>query len=286
MTTKEHARAPKMKGPLAESFAENYRRGAKNAEKIMPFAFSAFFAPLCFFPTHSWVAVRPRCVAPSFFVAIALSLGACFGAAQELPARLGFKQDSRPKLDEVLGSKLDLWGQAAMRQPNGASYEFFESLLPPPRYVNADFHYYPIVLSAPNAKVKARLISNGSGINLRGGARSWNDLGTPVIFRVGPDEFRFGEILSRLEHPTLAEGYLPIPEIRYAHATEVYQLEAFASTDPALAEQGIVFAKFSLASGTNGLITVQVEASPLAFSEGAITDSNGHRVVYFYEDWI
>src|ERR1051325_7142742 len=71
-----------------------------------------------------------------------------------------------PSLAEVVASKIDLWGEAAMRQTNGASYEFFEKLLPPPRYVNADFHYYPIVLSAPNAKVKSRLISNGSGINL------------------------------------------------------------------------------------------------------------------------
>src|SRR5437867_12840051 len=115
-----------------------------------------------------------------------------------------------PGLDEALKANIDLWGEAAMRQPNGPSYEFFEKLLAPPRYVNADFHYYPIVLSAPNAKVKARLISNGSGLNLRGGARSWQDNGTPVTFRVGPDEFIFGSIRERLSEPTLAEGYLPI----------------------------------------------------------------------------
>src|SRR2546430_471110 len=55
-----------------------------------------------------------------------------------------------PTLDQAIASKDDLWGDAAMRQPNGASYEFFEPLLPPLRYVNADFHYYPIVLGAPN----------------------------------------------------------------------------------------------------------------------------------------
>src|SRR5689334_3611834 len=62
-------------------------------------------------------------------------------------------------LDDALNAKRDVYGEAAMAQPNGASFEFFERLLPPPRYVNADFHYYPIVLSAPNAAVKARLIS-------------------------------------------------------------------------------------------------------------------------------
>src|SRR4051794_13333396 len=89
--------------------------------------------------------------------------------------------------EEAMAAKRDVWGEAAMARPNGASYDFFKDLLPPPRYVNADFHYYPIVLSGPNATNKARLISNGSGINLRGGSRSWNDVGTAVTFRVGPD---------------------------------------------------------------------------------------------------
>ena len=167
--------------------------------------------------------------------------------------------------DEMVASRSDQWGETAMLQPNGPGYEAFEKLLPPPRYVNADFRFYPIVLSAPNARVKARLISNGSGVNLRGGSRSWNEVGTPAIFRVGPDEFKFGEILSRLEHPTLAEGYLPIPEIRYAHGSEVYRLEAFASTDPALADNGIVLVSFSLASGTNGIITVEVNSPGVKF---------------------
>src|ERR1044071_75724 len=124
---------------------------------------------------------------------------------------------SLPGLAEAAAAKKDVWGEAAIAQPNGPSYEFFENLLPPPRYVNADFRFYPLVLSAPNAKVKARLVSNGSGLNLSGGTRSWNEVGTSVIFRVGPDELKFGEILERLEHPTLAEGFLPIPEIRYQH---------------------------------------------------------------------
>src|SRR6266850_5247229 len=187
--------------------------------------------------------------------------------------------------DEVVASKRDLWGEAAMLQPNGAGYEAFEKLLPPPRYVNSDFRYYPLVLSAPNARVKARLISNGSGVNLRGGSRSWNEVGTPVNFRVGPDEFKFGEILSRLEHPTLAQGYLPIPEIRYAHGSEVYCLEAFASTDPALAENGFVMAKFSLASGTNGIITVEVNSPGVRFGNGTLTNENGQALAYFDEGW-
>src|SRR5436189_6201460 len=79
------------------------------------------------------------------------------------------KNPALPSLQEVVLARKDLWGEAAIAQSNGPSYEFFEKLLPPPRYVNADFRYYPIVLSAPNAKSKARLISNGMGVNLRAG---------------------------------------------------------------------------------------------------------------------
>jgi hypothetical protein len=186
----------------------------------------------------------------------------------------------------AITSKRDAWGEAAMAQPNGPNYEFFESLLPPPRYVNSDFRFYPIVLSAPKTKVKARLISNGSGVNLRGGTRSWNDVGTPFFFRVGPDELRFGEFLDRLEHPTLAEGYLPIPEIRYAHDVQVYKLEAFASTDPALAEQAVVFVKFSLASGRNNFITVQADASsPVKFANGELRNDEGELLARFDRNW-
>src|ERR1043166_3247492 len=128
-----------------------------------------------------------------------------------------------PSLEEAMASTNDAWGELAMKQPNGASYEFFEKLLPPLRYVNADFLYYPIVLSAPNAKVKARLISNGCGINVRGGTRAWNDNGTAVKFRVGPDEFLFGGLRERVSAPTLAEGWLPIAAIPYRHSTPLQQ---------------------------------------------------------------
>jgi hypothetical protein len=184
-----------------------------------------------------------------------------------LVARLAAAVPALPSFAEAVQATRDVWGEAALAQPNGASYEFFAPLLPPPRYVNADFRDYPIVLSAPNATVKARLIANGSGVNLRGGSRSWNDNGAPVTFRVGPDEFLFGGLRDRLSEPTLAEGWLPIFEIRYRHtspvqsegavpltqvravrAPEVYRLEAFASTDPALAAHGVVFVKFSLAT--------------------------------------
>jgi hypothetical protein len=171
--------------------------------------------------------------------------------------------------------------------------------------VNADFRHYPIVLSAPNAPEKARLISDGRGLNLRGGSRSWNDVGTPVTFRVGPDEFLFGALRDRVTEPSLAEGWMPIAEIRYTHRSpvqsegkvpldqerrelppEIYRLEAFAATESALAAHGVVFVKFDLAQGTNGFVAVDVEArETLTFSDGRLVDAAGRVLACFDAAW-
>src|SRR5215210_3474011 len=68
-------------------------------------------------------------------------------------------------LDEVLTSGVDLWGEGALKQPGGPSYEYVARLLPPLRYVEAPFRVYPIPLGAPGAAVKARLLGDGSAIN-------------------------------------------------------------------------------------------------------------------------
>jgi hypothetical protein len=217
----------------------------------------------------------------------------------------GSPPSALPSLAEVVAAKPDVWGERAMRQPNGASYEFFAPLLPPPRYVHADFRYYPLVLSAPGAAVKARLISDGSGVNLRGGARSWKAVGTPVVFRVGSDEFRFGGLRDRLSLPQPAEGWLPVYAITYRHPypvqtegpvpidqqpgrreAEVYRLEAFVSTDPALAGHAVVFVQFSLAAGANGLVTVQLDPPAGAtFAAGRLADAHGQPVVWADRAW-
>src|SRR5258706_2074684 len=168
---------------------------------------------------------------------------------------------SLPNLQEVITSKVDLWGKAALKRTNGPSYEFFAGLLPPLRYVNADFRDYPIVLSAPRGSSKARLVSNGSAVNARGGARSWSDVGLPVTFRVGPDELRFGEIPERVTELHYFKGYLPIVQIRYQHAEAVYEQESFAAVDPQLAAHGMVFVRFSVADGGSGTVAAQVDAN-------------------------
>jgi len=235
----------------------------------------------------------------ALIAALALALTA------PLPAQTAAPAAAIPSLDEAMASRTDLWGELAMRQPNGPSYEFFAPILPPLRYVNADFRVYPIVLSAPKAAIKARLIANGSGLNLPGGARSWNDNGTPVRFRVGPDQFLFGGLADRVTQPTLAEGWLPIVEIRYLHPSplqaassfplaeatpklppEIYRLEAFAATTPRLAENGVVFVKFDLAQGANGQVTLDVDAhGPLSLKEGRLLDDQGHTLALLDPGW-
>jgi hypothetical protein len=210
-----------------------------------------------------------------------------------------------PSLEEAMAATNDAWGELAMKQPNGASYEFFEKLLPPLRYVNADFLYYPIVLSAPNAKVKARLISNGSGVNVRGGTRAWNDNGTAVKFRVGPDEFIFGGLRERVSQPTLAEGWLPIAQITYRHQTplqqggnvpmaaplphpppEIYKLEAFAATEAALASNGVVFVKFQLIQGTNGRVALDFDGHGTPdFDKHRVIDEKGRILALLDSNW-
>ena len=210
-----------------------------------------------------------------------------------------------PSLDEAMASRTDLWGELAMRQTNGASYEFFAPLLPPLRYVNADFRYYPIVLSAPNAKVKARLISNGSGVNLRGGARSLERRrhAGPIPRRPGRiplrrparprdrTDARRGLAAHRrdsLPHPPRCsrEAWCRWPSPRPSVPPEIYRLEAFASTAPAFASNCVVFVKFDLAQGTNGYVAVEVDARrPLKFEDGRLLDDQGRVLALFDSSW-
>lgn len=153
--------------------------------------------------------------------------------------------DRIPTVQEAINARRDVWGELAMKQPNGPSYEFFEKLLPPLRYVSATFKHYPIVLSAPNGKVKARLVSNGSSVNALARTLTWrSEAGNPVIFYVGRDEEVFGEDLSRLDGPKYEKGYLPIVHNRYRHAGVTIEQEVFAGVEPPYSDSGMVFVSF------------------------------------------
>jgi hypothetical protein len=165
-----------------------------------------------------------------------------------------------PTTQEVLTSKLDLWGETALHQPGGPSYEFFEKLLPPVRYVDARFRHYPINLSAPGAVVKGRLLSNGSQINALANQPNWrSETGVPVFMMVGRELEPFGSDLSRLDGPKFDQGYLPIVVLKYKHHDQVYQQEVFASVDPKLSESGVMFVRFTMLEGTNGKVEAQMD---------------------------
>ncbi len=191
-----------------------------------------------------------------------------------------------PTLDEALAAKTDVWGDAAMRQPDGASYAFFAHLLPPLRYVNADFRHYPIVLSAPVATKKARLISNGSAINARANTRSWREMGVPVTFRVGDDELRFGEYPHRLDGPRYAEGYLPIVALSYQHGMGTYLQETFASVESPWSEHAVSLSRFTFRDGEKGRMVVRLDTErSLEAGQGSIRDAQGRILVWYDSNW-
>jgi hypothetical protein len=191
------------------------------------------------------------CHVATYRLVILVILGCCI-----LPLLGGFNAAARaaegnalPSPNEVYSSPRDLWGEAAIKQPGGPTYEFFRDLLPPLRYVDARFRCYPIVLSAPSNPTKARLVSDGSSVNVRERSLTWShEQGTPCLFFMGDKREPFGQDLAKLQGPTFADGYLPIVRMTYTTQGSTWEQESFCSTDAALADYGAVFVKFTLKS--------------------------------------
>ena len=195
--------------------------------------------------------------------------------------------DSIAPLEVALAAREDLWGAAARAQPNGPSYDFFRRLLPPMRYVNAAFEYYPVVLSAPNAPVKARLLSNGSGLNALAKLPTWKEQGVPVSFHVGSEAESFGADLRRLDGPRQERGYLPVVSFRYAQGTARYTQETFAAVDSAAARQGLIWVRFGIEGRSEGRVAARFHASGLRASEPGVLHDAGSRVVaWFGPGWV
>jgi hypothetical protein len=191
-------------------------------------------------------------------------------------------------IDEVIASKTDLWGEAALREPGGPSYAFFDKLLPPLRYVDADFRCYPIVLSAPAAPVKGRLVSNGSAINALARQPNWkNEAGMPVHVLVGRSREMFGADLGRLDGPRYVDGYLPIVQLAYTQDGDRYGQEVLASVDPQLAANGTVLAKFTFPVTKRGRIELRFETgNEFCSGDGSvITDPAGNVLAVYDENW-
>jgi len=199
-------------------------------------------------------------------------------------------------VQEMIEARTDVWGDAAMRQPNGVSYEFFAGLLPPLRWVNTDFRHYPIVLSAPRSAQKSRIISNGSAVNAR--AKSppmWYEQGSTVSFFVGEAREAFGADLARLTMPKYLDGYLPVVSIGYDQRRSTYVEEVFAPVNTPSAVHGAVMMRFSVRSNrgrinnsatVKGRIEARLESdSPLRYVEGNVVDAKGQCIVAPTSDW-
>src|SRR5262249_3409028 len=93
-------------------------------------------------------------------------------------------------------------------------------------------------------------------------------------------------ITYRHPSPSGPESMTPIDQQPSKKEAEMYRLEAFASTDPLIAENAVVFVQFSLVAGVNGLVTVQVDpASEGQFANGAIKNKAGDAVALLDETW-
>ncbi len=198
----------------------------------------------------------------------------------------GAEPEKLPTPEEMAAAREDVWGEAALRQPGGPSYEFFRDLLPPLRYANTDFRHYPIVLCAPAAPVKARWVSNGSAVNARANKKPmWREVGVPVHFLVGEKGEPFGGALDRLDGPRYADGWLPIVRSTYAVDRGRYEQEAFAPVRDALRDRGAVFVRFT-ARGGAGTVAARIETDEaLKVEGGAVVDREGRGLVLFGGGW-
>jgi hypothetical protein len=197
-------------------------------------------------------------------------------------------------LQEAIEARTDAWGDAAMNQPDGANYKFFENLMPPVRWTDAEFRHYPIVLAAPRSRLKARVLSNGGAINARANKKPmWYEQGFPVTFYVGEMREPFGDNLKRLATPRYLDGYLPVVTIEYENGGGAYVEESFAPVDADSAAHGAAMIRFKTSQADDGSTTSAsrvVEAridspTPLRAEGGQLLNEKGESIVSFTPAW-
>jgi len=190
-----------------------------------------------------------------------------------------------PNADLAIQSKNDYWGELAMRQPNGPSFDFFAKILPPLRYVDASFRHYPIVLSAPGAAVKARYVSNGSAVNALARQINWiGETGVPIEFLIGEDEQDYGSDLANLDGPHYDKGWLPIVKNTYRHGDALVAQEAFCGVDAPYADNGAVLMRITGRGKFVARISAMM-AKILTIKSGNVTDSKGAVLASISDGW-
>jgi len=195
-------------------------------------------------------------------------------------------EEKLPTLEEALASGRDVWAERAMLEENGASCEFFEKLLPPLRYVNASFHHYPIVLSAPESARKTRFVSNGSGVNLLARKDTWHDAGLcPVEFQFleGTKWVGFGDDLSTVKGPSFEHGHLPVVKVSDEVNGARVGLEVFADVDPV---QPRCFVQIELLEGERATVGAYFGAdASFSDDDGWVRNQDRSGVVWHDTSW-
>ncbi len=188
----------------------------------------------------------------------------------------------------MIAARTDVWGDAAMRQPNGPSFKFFKDLMPPLRWVNAEFRHYPIVLSAPRARKKARFESNGGAVNPRANKKPmWFEDGDPITFEVGNPSEPFGGDLERLSQPEYLDGFLPVVTVRYRTKGATVIEEAFAPAVESYAARGTAMVRFTLAKGVGDeRIQARIGSEDaLHVADSCVQNPKGETLVAFSAGW-
>lgn len=190
-------------------------------------------------------------------------------------------------VSQMAASRDDVWGDVAIEQPNGASYEFFKDLLPPLRYVNAEFRHYPIVLCAPRSPRKFRVVGNGSAVFARANKPPmWFESGTPITFLVGQPPAVFGQDIKRLDGPHFLDGYLPVVQVNYSSADKtMFAEECFACVSREFAERGALMIRLHVPKALHKsfeAITAQLTTDrPLRLMNQSLLDDDGNSVISF-----
>ncbi|HST18001.1 MAG TPA: hypothetical protein VLK36_10050, partial [Gaiellaceae bacterium] len=146
---------------------------------------------------------------------------------------------SEARIDRVLASGRDVWGEQLLRAANGPTYAAARGFLPPLLYAvghggapltTSGVYYLPFTLplSVGGPRGFGLHVADGSQVIVR-------RVGGPsVTVEVGArGSERFGSCLGRLQAPRLADGYLPLLEVGYRDAAGVrYTQESFVGRLP------------------------------------------------------
>ncbi|MGI8908504.1 MAG: hypothetical protein ACR2IE_18670 [Candidatus Sumerlaeaceae bacterium] len=197
-----------------------------------------------------------------------------------------------PELQTACDSLTDYFGEQAIQRPEGPTYDFFAKLAPPQRYVTAAYKDYPIVLGAPGALRKARIVSNGSAVNPRNESKMWHDNGLPVTFFIGDDTATtFGLDKATTPHPRLAEGYLPIAQLECSHNGTTYTEEVFVPVrEPYIKYAGMML-RFGTSAGS-GIIRAELTSpktpdgtTGTKVGKNYVCDAAGRGLIWFSDGW-